>query len=221
MSVVRSPRVRRAVPLLAALAIAGACSSSSVTGPNTSKNAMLLAHFDSLRVATASGFRVDVYAEIEEMLAEGAPVGSAMVTVNGSSSRVNIVAQLEVQDLNGAPFDSVYTIGAWLGDGSDSAMVFGQSGISLLAVTAFGSASAEDFDVTGTVVVGAPRGACTSFLSLAPPDIAAPAPLGCQLQTASDAFTIVLDGGQGDTISLPNQKVTGIRIVTAVSAPPP
>lgn len=221
MTVVRSPNVYRAVPLLAVMLMAVACSSNSVTGPDTSQNAKLLARFDSLRIATSSGFRAEVYANIEEMLAEGAPVGSAVITVNGSSTRFNIVAQLSVQDLNGAPFDSDYSIAAWQGNGSDSVMLFGKSGVSLFAVTAFGSEAAEDFDVTATVVPGAPSGACTSFLSLASPDIAVPAPVKCQLQTVSDSVAIVLDGGQGDTVALPNQKVTGIRVVTTVSAPPP
>lgn len=201
--------------------VAVACSSSSVTGPSTSQNAKLLARFDSLRLATSSGFRADVYANIEEMLAEGAPVGSAVITVNGSPSRFNVVAQLSVQNLNGAPFDSDYALAAWQGDGSDSVLLFSESGISLFAVTAFDSASAENFVVTGTVVPGAPSGACTSFLSLASPDIEVPAPVKCQLEAASDSITIVLDGGQGATVTMPNQKVTGIRVVTTVSAPPP
>ncbi|HEV2179917.1 MAG TPA: hypothetical protein VGR59_06330, partial [Gemmatimonadaceae bacterium] len=64
MTVVRSPNVYRAVPLLAVMLMAVACSSNSVTGPDTSQNAKLLARFDSLRIATSSGFRAEVYANI-------------------------------------------------------------------------------------------------------------------------------------------------------------
>lgn len=213
----RRVRSIRSLPLLAALAVVMACSSNSVTGLNTRQNATLILHFDSLLNST-SGDRPAIYAAIGEMLAEGAPVGTGTVVVNGTTMRMNIVAQLEVGILNGAPFDSDYTVAAWKGDGSDTAIVLIQSAGTVTSFSALGATTGADFGGTATVVPGALGASCTTFT--APGDIDVPTPIDCHLQTAQDAFSIVLGGGQGPTVALPNQPVAGIRLETAAPPPP-
>lgn len=216
MRAIRSSRVRRALPLVAAMALVMACSSDSVTGPSTRQNATLILRFDSLMNAT-SGDRPAIYSTVAEMLAEGAPVGTGTITVNGTTERVNLVAQLEVGILNNAPFDSTYTVAAWKGNGADTIIMFAQSGSSLAALSAFGAASNEDFGGTAIVVPGQLGASCMTFT--APGDVEVPTPLTCQLQGAADEFSVVLDGGAGAHVTLPNQPVAGIRLET--QAPPP
>lgn len=198
------------------MALVIACSSDSVTGPSTRQNAALILRFDSL-VNSTSGDRPATYAAIVEMLAEGAPVGTGTMTVNGATERVNIVAQLNVGILNGAPFDSVYTLAAWKGDGSDTAIVFFQSGGTVTSFSALGATSEADFGGTATVIPGQLGASCTTFT--APGDIDVPTPLTCQVQGSAAAFSIVLDGDQGAQVAVPNQPVVGIRLET--QAPPP
>lgn len=213
----RSIRVRRVVPLVAAMALVIACSSDSVTGPSTRQNATLILHFDSLMNST-SGDRPATYSAIAEMLAEGAPVGTGTITVDGTTRRMNMVAQLNVGMLNGAPFDSEYTVAAWKGDGADTVILLIQSGGTVSALSALGAASGADFGGTATVMPGALGASCTTFT--APGDIDVPTPLDCQIQTSQDSFTIVLGGGQGPTVTVPNQPVVGIRLETAAPPPP-
>lgn len=216
MRAIRSIRLRRALPLLTAMGLVIACSNDSVTGPNTRQNAALILRFDSLMHST-SGDRPAIYSAIAAMLAEGAPVGTGTITVNGTTRRMNMVAQFEVGMLNGAPLDSEYFVAAWKGDGSDTAIVLLQSGGTVQSLSAFGATSEADFNGTATVVPGALGASCTPFA--APLDIEVATPIDCHLQTAQDTFSIVLTGGQGPTLTVPNQSIVGIRLET--EAPPP
>lgn len=217
MRAIRSSRVRRALPLVAAMALVIACSSDSVTGPTTRQNATLILRFDSLMNAT-SGNRPAIYSAIAEMLAEGAPVSTGTITVGGTTERVNMIAQLNVGLLSGAPFDSEYTVAAWKGDGSDTAFVVFQSGGSVTSFSALGATSSEDFGGTASLAPGSLGAACTSFT--APGDVEVPTPLECQLQTSTTSFVIELDGNQGPEVALPEQPVAGIRLETQATPPP-
>lgn len=216
MRVNRSNRLRRALPLLAATALAIACSSDSVTGPTTRANPALILRFDSL-MHTSTGQGPFIYSAIVEMLAEGAPVSTGTITVNGTTMHVNIMAQLNVGILNSAPFDSEYTVAAWKGNGADTAIVFFQSNGSVQSFTKLGATSSNDAG-TGTVVLGQLGAACTTFT--APGDVDVPTPLTCQGQSSAASFSIVVGGGQGTQLDLPNQPLAGIRLETAAPPPP-
>ncbi len=211
-----SIRTRRVLPLLAAAAVVFGCSSDSVTGPTTRDNAALILHFDSLGNST-SGDRPAVYFEIAQALALGAPVGTGTVTVNGVTTRVHVVAQAVVGISGGAALDSEYIVAAWHGDGADTAVVFFQSGGTVSALSALGATSSEDFGGTASVVPGALGASCASFT--APGDIDVPTSIQCNLQPSVDSFSIVLGSGDGPTVTLPQQKVSGIRV--EIESPPP
>lgn len=217
MRTIRSIRTHRAVLLLAAAAVIFGCSSDSVTGPTTHDNAALILHFDSLTHST-SGDRPATYGEIATALAQGAPVGTGTITVNGATVHVHLVAQREIGVTGGAPFDSVTIVAAWQGDGSDTAIVFIQSGSSVASLSAIGATSSEDFGGTASVVPGALGASCTPFT--APLDLGVPTPISCALQPSQDTFSIVLGNGDGQTVTMPQQTISGIR-VEIESAPPP
>ncbi len=213
---IHSIRIRRALPLIAAAAVAIACSSDSVTGPSTRGNAALILHFDSLKNST-SGERPGIYSQIAQMLALGAPVGTGTITIDGVPKHVNVIGVRLIGVSEGAPFDSGYAVAAWQGDGSDTAITFIQSGAVVTAISAFGDSSAISFGGTGSVVPGALGASCTSFT--APGDIEIPTTISCNLQPATDAFSITLGGGDGPAVTLPPQTVAGIR--AEIEAPPP
>ncbi len=220
MSFVRSCRAWRAVPLVFATLLAVACSSDSSTGPTTSQNARLIAHFDTLFNETADPNRSSAMLDIAQILAEGGPIATGTVMVNGVAERFNMTAELLVLDENGSPVDSQYTVAAWQDDGSDSIVVFNESAgfEAVLVGTPVGSG---EFVGAGTppLTLGAPGAACTSFLSVTPVDISAPTPVRCQTQTATVAFDAVTVA-QG-TWALPSQSVAGIRVETNIQPPPP
>lgn len=215
MRAIRSSRVRRALPLVAAMALVMACSSDSVTGPSTRQNATLILRFDSLMNAT-SGDRPGIYSDIAQMLAEGAPVNTGTITVNGTTERMNMAGQFLVGMSNGVPVDSQYVLAAWKGNGSDSVIVFIQSGGTVVSFSAFGATSGEDFGGTASVVQGPLGASCTPFT--APGDIFIPASISCQAETATDTFSIVLGGGI--EVSVSNQPIAGIH-AEVEAAPPP
>lgn len=213
----------RAIPALGAVVAASAvlaCSSDSATGPTTVRNAQLILRFDSLHNETLDPNRSSAMLDIAQILAEGAPIATGTITVNGTPERWNMIAELEVLDLAGAPADSQYTVAAWKGDGADSIVLFGESGgiVAVLVSTPLGSA---EFIGSGTptVTLGALGAACQSFLSVTPVDVSAPVPVQCQRQTASIAFDTV-SVAQG-TYALPAQSVSGIRVETNVPTPVP
>lgn len=217
MHCIRSIRVRRGLALLAAAVIVIGCSSDSVTGPTTRDNAALILHFDSL-MHSSSGDRPAIYSDIALALAEGAPVGTGIITVNGATTRAHVVG-LRIVDFSGvANLDSVYAVGAWQGDGSDTAIVFFQAGGTVTALSALDTASADNFGGTASVVPGALGATCKSFT--APSDVEVPTPVQCNLQPSVDSFSIVLGGGAGPTVTLPQQKVSGARVVIEVPPPP-
>lgn len=216
MHLSRSLPVRPTLGLIIAAVIAG-CSSDSVTGPSTRDNAALILHFDSLMRST-SGDRPALYSEIESALAQGAPVGTGTIAVNGTTVRVHVVAQREVGIVDGTPLDSEYEVAAWQGDGSDTAIVFIQSGGSVTSIWGIGTASSEDFGGTASIAPGALGASCTPFT--APADIDVPVPIDCKSQSSVDMFSILLGDGTGPTATLPRQSVAGIRVEIETTPPP-
>lgn len=215
MRSVYSMCTRGALAGLAAVAMVVGCSSDSTTGPTTRDNAALILHFDSLKNST-SGNPSIIYYDIVELLAEGAPVGTGTITVNGVPRRMNIIAMSTLEMTNGVPWDSAYTVVAWQGDGADTAIAFVQTA-ALNTFAAFGDSSYHSVGGTVSIVPGALGGSCTSFA--APGDVEIFTPIECHLQRSTDAFSAVLGGDNTPTVALPSQSVSGIHI--ELDTPPP
>lgn len=220
MTIARPPRTRLIVLLAIATLAAAACSSDSATGPTTNQNAQLILRFDSLRNATADGNRSGAMLDIAQILAEGAPIATGTVMVNGVAEQYHMTAELQVLDEQGAPVDSQYTVAAWKGDGTDTIALFNASAGFVAVLVGTPGASGE-FIGPGTpaLTLGAPGAACRSFLAVTPPDVSAPTPVSCRLESATVAF----DGEPvaGATFALPSQSVAGIRLEVNLLPPPP
>jgi hypothetical protein len=220
MTIARSPRLRLIVLLAFGTLAAQACSSDSATGPTTNQNAQLILRFDSLHNATTDDNRSGAMLDIAQILAEGAPIATGTVMVNGVAEQYHMTAELEVLDEQGTPVDSQYTVAAWKGDGTDTIVLFNASA-GFVAVLVGSPAASGEFIGPGTptLALGSPGAACASFLAVTPPDVSAPAPVTCQLQRATVAF----DGESvaGGTFALPSQSVAGIRLETNLQPPPP
>lgn len=120
------PRLRHTALLLAAavpVVLAG-CSSSSVSGPTTVKNAQLILQLDSARVQANSAGDVDRASQIEsimELLSVGSPVGKLTITIDGKALGFSSAAALvAILDSAGAPVDSGYVVAAWRGNPADT-----------------------------------------------------------------------------------------------------
>lgn len=220
MTVARLPRIRCIALLASATFTTVACSSGSATGPTTNQNAELILRFDSLHNATADGNRSGAMLDIAQILAEGGPVATGTVMVNGVAEPYHMTAELQVLEVSGAPFDSQYTVAAWKGDGTDTIVAFNASAGFVVALVGTPGASGE-FVGPGapSLTLGVPGGPCHSFLSVTPPDVSAPTPLGCQQQQATVAFDAV--SVVGDTFALPTQPVAGIRLEVNIQPPAP
>ncbi|HEX5180979.1 MAG TPA: hypothetical protein VFW04_16735 [Gemmatimonadaceae bacterium] len=220
MTTYRSLRMRSTVVLAIATLALAACSSDSVTGPTTNQNAQLILRFDSLHNATADESRSSAMLDIAQILAEGAPVATGTVMVNGVAEQYHMTAELQVLDEQGAPVDSQYSVAAWKGDGTDSIVVFNASA-GFVAVLVGTPAGSGEFIGQGapTLTLGAPGAACVSFLSVTPPDVSAPTPVTCQRQSTTVAFDA--ESVVGSTFALPSQSVAGIRLEVEIQPPAP
>jgi len=220
MALARSPRSCSVVLLAIATLAAAACSSDSATGPTTNQNAQLILRFDSLHNATTDDNRSGAMLDIAQILAEGAPIATGTVMVNGVAEQYHLTAELQVLDVQGAPVDSQYTVAAWKGDGTDTIALFNASA-GFVAVLVGSPAASGEFIGPGTpaLTLGAPGAACVSFLAVTPSDVSAPTPVACQRQSATVAF----DGESvaGATFALPSQSVAGIRLEANLEPPPP
>ena len=154
-------QIRRVFPLVAAAAVVAACS-SDVTAPTSADNAALILHFDSLK-NSSSGFGPIVYAQFVELLAEGAPVQTGTITIDGTPKRVKVMAIRVVEVSDGSPVDSIYAVAAWAGDGSDTAITFVSSGTTVGAFAAIGDAQGTGDGGTASVTPGALGASCTTF----------------------------------------------------------
>jgi len=204
----------RAFPLLVVTvgALLAACSSDS-TGPRTNQTVALMAHLDSLRVASSpdsESERRTQLAGVITLLALGAPVHDVQITSNGTTVTYSSVAAFEVTDnIEGPPADSAFRIVAWTGDDADTLVtleIFHQaSGL----VFAAGSSVLGSSGGTGSATAQAPNGRCTQFLDHLPADVTIPPGIACQLETTTAAATGNFNGG---TFTLDSQAIKGIRI---------
>ena len=216
MSVVRLLRGCCAVSVLAAIAVAAACSSDSSTGPSTSQNLRTLSRFDSLRNTTSDPERASAFLSIAQILAEGAPLTTGLIKNGSVTGRFSMVAALVVDDVNGQPVDSQYTVIGYEGNAPDSVVVFNATSTAVFSLVSDHAISIGTIGGTVAITPGAPGAECTSLLAEAPPDLDAPTPIGCTLQTVQASFTVPVGAG-GDSISLPNQQVAGIRLETTAT----
>lgn len=194
-----------------AAALLAACSSDS-TGPQANQTIALMAHLDSLRVASpdSESERRTQLAGAITLLALGGSEHDVQLTTNNTTLTYSSVAAFEVtDDIEGNPADSAFTIIAWRGDNADtlvtleifhqaSGLVFSAGGVVL------GSSGA-----TGTATAQAPNGTCTSLLDHLPPDVTVPPGIACQLETTT---ATAMGNFNGATFTLPSQAIKGIRI---------
>lgn len=220
MNIVRPLHLCCAVPVLAAIVVAAACSSSSSTGPNTGQNVRILTRFDSLRGTTADGQRASEFQSIAQILAEGAPLGAGLIKNGAVTGRFTMVAALLVDDVNGQPVDSQYTVIGYEGNAPDSVVLFNASSSGVFSIVSDHDGSVGTIGGTVALTPDAPGAACKSFLAQAPTDLDAPVPITCRLQTVTASFVTAV-GTSADTLSLPNQRVSGIRIETAAAPAAP
>ncbi|HEX5180958.1 MAG TPA: hypothetical protein VFW04_16625 [Gemmatimonadaceae bacterium] len=213
----RLPR-RRVIGAIGAAIVVAACSSDAVSGPSTDRNLTLMLRFDSMANETNDDARAGALLQIAQMLAEGAPVATGATETNGSTQRMNMIAELEVTDFNGVPGDSEYTVAAWDGDRARQIVVF-SVGSNVVGVLVGTAGISGEFIGTGspTVTLGALGASCTSFLAYTPIDVEAPLPVRCDLEPASVAFGA--DTVHQVTYALPAQSVAGIRVEVNIPAP--
>ena len=190
-----------------------ACSGDLSTAPTTSRNVTLIAHFDSL-AATAPHFQHIQLIDIVTELANGAPVGNAIVELNSGMASYSYVARYDILDVAGMPADSDLFVFAWRGADADtivgifyqhdsvSAALTTKDGVFLTSTVAAGAASAS-----------APNGACTSFVSVLPPSIFIPPEVSCARERVSALATGKLTDSTGVSVdfSLPQQTLAAIR----------
>lgn len=208
---------RRSPAVLSTFAVvaAAACSSGSATGPTTSRNAELIARFDSLALE-ADLPRAVAFRNMIVELALGAPVGGATITVNGRAADYSLVAEYDVNNPAARPVDSVLTMYAWRGRNADTIVTFryadgGSVEVSLLTPTTL--ALIPFGPGMGSAVARRPAGACMSFRDAVGPVYVVPSGVSCSLETVRAAATATLRFGIPDTQDLTfNQSVSAIRV---------
>src|SRR6185312_349580 len=177
------------------------------------------AHPVALRLlarTTADPERANAFLSIAQILAEGAPLGTGLIKNGSVTGRFSMVAALVVDDVNGQPVDSQYTVIGYEGNAPDSVVVFNATSTAVFSLVSDHAASVGTIGGTVAITPGAPGTACKSLFEQAPPDLDAPTPIGCTLQTVQASFTVSVGAG-GDSISLPNQQVAGIRLETTAT----
>jgi len=192
-----------------------ACSSGSATGPTTSRNAQLIAHFDSLAVG-AQPLRATEFRMMSVSLALGAPVVDATITLNGTARHYSLIAQYDVNDPADAPFDSTLSMFAWRGSNADTIVAFwyadgGSVELSLSTPSTF--ALVPFGPGTGSALVSSQGGGCTSFLNAVGPTDTVPSGVSCRLETIAVSATGTLQGGNPSSQTLTfAQPVTAVRV---------
>lgn len=122
------PRLRHTLLLLAAAAavpaVLAGCSSSSVSGPTTARNSLLIAQLDTARAQADSNGEGNRAAQIEaimQVLSVGSPVGKLTISIDGKAMGFNAAAALvALLDTTGTPIDSGYVLEAWRGTQADT-----------------------------------------------------------------------------------------------------
>ena len=218
MRVVRLLPRPTAVLAVSALALAAACSSDSSTGPGTLQNVSILSRFDSLSTATDDNLRAQALADIAQLLAQGAPIGRATIRVNGVGGPFTAIAAWQVNSIGGEPVDSEYTLAGWEGNAPDSVIVLTLHGGQVSAIVSSHHGSVSGTGGTATLTAQTGSGACTSFASEAPSDLAVPTPSSCALQRSQVSFSSTFDDLGAFTVDVPVQSMQGIRL--AFDTPP-
>ncbi len=213
MRIVRSVPSRTAFLLLAAALVAAACSSDSATAPGTSQNVHILSRFDTVANQTSDNLRAAALQEVAQLLAQGAPVSTGTITVNGTTGQYTMIAALQVNTVAGVPADSAFTVAAWEGNAPDSVIVLTlQDGI-VSAIVSAHEGSTTGTGGTATITATSGGASCTSYASQAPRDLLVPTPTECEVQHSQVTFASAFGDAPSVTVSVPAQGVSGIRLV--------
>ena len=201
-----------------------ACSCGSATRPSVSPNVQLIARFDSLRRDGMArfDFRWPDYALIEQFLAEGAPVQTATMVIDGRVIHDSAVASLQLSTPTGQPSDSTLYVILWDGNGPDSVISIGIGDGARNATTFLDFSLGQTY--LGSTVDGSPHdtldltmsgpGApCASLLRDAPPDADLRTPTKCRMQTFSFSYNLFPELGTTDTVVVPVQTIRDVRVV--------
>jgi len=213
MRIIRLCPRAAAIVIVAVAVVAAACSSDAPTAPSTAQNAKILSRFDSLANQTDDPLRADALARIAQLLAEGAPVGTGTIRVNGVGGPFTMIAALEVTSIGGQPVDSQYTVAGWEGNAPDSVIVLMLHGGEVSATVSEHHGSVAGPGGTATITVQSGGASCTSFAGQAPPDLEVPTPSSCAEQRSQMAFASRFGNSPTITVDMPAQTVMGIRLV--------
>jgi hypothetical protein len=213
MRITRSLPIRTPFLLLAAALGAAACSSDSATAPGTSQNVHILARFDTVANQTSDNLRAGALLQVAQLLAQGAPVSTGTVSVNGTAGQWTMIAALQVNTVAGVPADSSFTVAAWEGNAPDSVIVLTlQNGVVSSVVSAH-EGSVVGTGGTATITVASGGGSCTSYASQAPRDLVVPTPAQCTVQHSQVTFASAFGDAPAITVDVPAQAMSGIRLV--------
>ena len=199
-----------------------ACSCGSATRPSVSPKVQLIARFDSLRRDGMArfDFRWPSYALIEQFLAEGAPIQTATMVIDGRVIHDSAVASLQVNTPTGQPADSTLYVILWDGNGPDSVISIGIGDEARnaatfldfsLGQTFLGETEADPRD-TLKLTMSSPGAACASLLNDAPPDADLRTPTQCRTQTFSLSYNVFPQLGTTDTVVVPVQRIRDVRV---------
>lgn len=217
----RAVAALRIAAAVAALAALPACSNSA--GPQVQPNVLLIQRFDSLRKDALArfDFREFGYANIEQFLAEGAPIQTVPIVIDGHLTHDSAVASLQLAPPSGQTPDSTLFIELWDSHGPDSVITIAVDPASpnantfldfSLGQTFLGATSASPND-TLALTISAPRFNCTSLLKDAPPDLGLGTPVLCQNQTVTISYNVFPQIGTTDTVVVPRQSIRDVRVV--------
>lgn len=204
---------RRSIGIIVSAVAAVACSGTSATGPTATRNAQLIAHFDSLS-KTSMAIHADQLRAAIGRLADGAPVGRAQVVVDGKASTYSIIAEYDVDDSARVPVDSLLTIFAWSGEDADTIIELDVgNGVSILLT------DAVDLFVNDTVLAptglttSAPAGACATVDVTVPPGSSMVKGDDCRRETLTLPISESLSASAESSLhfELPAQAIAAIR----------
>ncbi|HEV2179920.1 MAG TPA: hypothetical protein VGR59_06345 [Gemmatimonadaceae bacterium] len=213
MRIVRLLPRAATILVFAAATGAAACSSDSATAPTTAQNVKILSRFDSLANQTPDPLRADALAQIAQLLAQGAPVGTGTIRVNGVGGPFTMIAALEVTSIGGQPVDSQYTVAGWEGNAPDSVVLLTLHDGEVSAIVSEHHGSVAGPGGTATITVQSGGASCTSFAGQAPPDLDVPTPSSCSEQRSQMTFSSTFGNSPTITVDMPAQTVMGIRLV--------
>ncbi len=202
--------------------VAGSC--GSATRPSVSPNVQLIARFDSLRrdAMARFDFRESDYALIEQFLAEGAPIQTATMIIDGRVIHDSAVASLQLSTPTGQSADSTLYVILWDGNGPDSVISIGigdgaRNAATFvdfsLGQTFLGSTEGGNPLDTLELMMSRPGAACASLLHDAPSDADLRTPTQCRTQTFSLAYKLFPELGTTDTVVVPVQTIRDVRVL--------